>query len=161
MQDVANEYQVVLTKVFPVDRPILFSAFTQPQKMEKWFFLEKNWETEIRNTVETGGRYTIKMRNEDGMESNHSGIYKEIDPPKRLVFTWDTNKSIKTLVSIDFKELSDGTEITLTHEKLPNESFFYLHLWSWQRFFDNLRHYFDNLVANHHHQSHHQPVGIV
>ena len=50
------------------------------------------------------------------------GEYSEVTPPERLVFTWswegdDTADSPETLVTIEFRDLGDMTEVVLTHER--------------------------------------------
>ena len=144
-----DHHKIVITKIYPTDRKTLFSAFTESQKMKEWFFIEKSWDVEVRNTLRVGDKYSIKMQTQDGLVSNNYGVYKEIDPPKRLVFTWAINKNIDSLVIVNFESQEDGAKITLTHDMLPNESYYYLHLWSWQNLFANLRQFV--CAQNHEH----------
>lgn len=145
------DHTVVIRKTFPIDRKTLFAAFTESQKMQKWFFIERCWNTEVKNTLKVGEKYSIKMLTHDGLVSNNHGVYKEIDPPKRLVFTWAINESIDSLVKVDFELANGGTKITLTHDSLPNESYYCLHLWSWQHCLENLRRYSNTLTKIHKH----------
>jgi uncharacterized protein YndB with AHSA1/START domain len=50
----------------------------------------------------------------------HTGVYKNIDRPKRLVFTWfpPHTDGHDTLVTVDFLARGAGTEIVITHEQL-------------------------------------------
>jgi uncharacterized protein YndB with AHSA1/START domain len=133
-----DHHKVVITKVFPIDRETLFSAFTESQKLKKWFCIEQGWDAEVKNTLRVGGKYSIKMQTQDGLSSVNYGVYKEIDSPRRLAFTWATNKSFDSMVILDFEPTGSGTRITLTHDMLPNEIYYYMHLWGWQRCFENL-----------------------
>ncbi len=50
------------------------------------------------------------------------GEYTEVTPPERLVFTWSwegdyTADSPETLVTVEFRNLGDMTEVALTHER--------------------------------------------
>jgi len=135
----ADHHKIVIKKVFPIDRKTLFSAFTESQKMKEWFFLEKGWNVEVRNNLKVGENYSIKMRSQDGLISNNTGVYKDIESPNRLAFTWAVSNNIDSLVIVDFESIKGDTKITLTHDRLPNESYYYLHLWAWQHWFENLR----------------------
>jgi uncharacterized protein YndB with AHSA1/START domain len=68
----------------------------------------------------TGGKFLIVMRH-SGKVVKHSGSYLEIDPPKRLSFTWNSvnTDSLDTIVTIEFHEVDHGTDLTLTHRRLP------------------------------------------
>ncbi|MEP3278597.1 MAG: SRPBCC domain-containing protein [Stappiaceae bacterium] len=68
-----------------------------------------------------GGRFDIVMKME-GNELPHAGTYKEISPYSRLVFTWESPYSVpESTVTLNFVEVDGGTEVTLTHDKFPNE----------------------------------------
>ena len=61
------------------------------------------------------------MRMPDGLHVT-SGIYREIDPPRKLVFTWQWEggegpKEGETLVTIELEERGDSTELVLIHER--------------------------------------------
>ncbi len=47
------------------------------------------------------------------------GTYRLIDPPRKLVYTWNWENSTTpdTLVTVDFRSQGESTEVTVTHEK--------------------------------------------
>jgi uncharacterized protein YndB with AHSA1/START domain len=58
------------------------------------------------------------MREPDGKEHRVSGVYREIDPPRKVVYTWgwDGDHPVKdSLVTVEFHEQGDATEVVLTH----------------------------------------------
>lgn len=68
-----------------------------------------------------GGRFSIIMAAGDN-EMPHGGEYKALDPHNHIVFTWESPFSVEgSTVTIDLKEVSDGTHLSLTHVKFPNE----------------------------------------
>jgi uncharacterized protein YndB with AHSA1/START domain len=70
--------------------------------------------------VRVGGKFRILMRDGE-REFDHTGEYKVVEPPSKLVFTWQskgTDDEI-TLVTVDLVALGSSCELTLTHEKLP------------------------------------------
>ncbi|HVT37528.1 MAG TPA: SRPBCC family protein, partial [Gemmatimonadaceae bacterium] len=53
-----------------------------------------------------------------GNEHKASGVYREIDPPKKLVYTWgwDGDHPVKdSVVTIEFHARGNATEVVLTH----------------------------------------------
>ena len=76
-----------------------------------------------RNTVEYGG----------------GGTYTEIDPPRRLAFTWlwDDN-STRMLIELDFEETGGVTTVRFTHRGLWDEDAVRSHEGGWTTAFDNL-----------------------
>ena len=64
------------------------------------------------------------MRMPDGVHVA-SGVYREIEPPRRLVFTWrwedgEGPKEGETLVTVELHERDGGTELVLTHERFAD-----------------------------------------
>jgi uncharacterized protein YndB with AHSA1/START domain len=72
-----------------------------------------------------GGAYRIEMRHSSGSVATVSGIYREILRPERLSFTWNTSGGpatvADTLVTLEFFEVGDKTQITLTHQDFYSE----------------------------------------
>jgi uncharacterized protein YndB with AHSA1/START domain len=67
------------------------------------------------------------------------GKYTEIDPPRRLAFTWywDGNDT-RQLIELDFEEHDGATTVTFTHRDLWNEQAVREHEDGWSRCFDQL-----------------------
>jgi len=74
--------------------------------------------------LRVGGRIRIVMKG-DGMVIEHQGIYLEIEPPRRLVFTW-ISRFTGPQPSIVIVELepdgADATRLHLVHRQLPDAS---------------------------------------
>jgi uncharacterized protein YndB with AHSA1/START domain len=69
------------------------------------------------------------------------GTYQEIKPPEKVVFTWrwdgDTSHE-DSVVTIEFSDLGNSTEVTLTHERLPNTEERDKHAHGWNGCMDQL-----------------------
>ncbi len=73
-----------------------------------------------------GGRSRMEIRVPDGHVYRQSVTYREVKPPERLVFTWawerfsDSGEKVEeqdeTLVTVEFLERGNSTEVVLTHE---------------------------------------------
>ena len=81
--------------------------------------------------LKVGGKYRFGML-EPGKDAPYVsyGVYQEVDPPARLVFTWAFEKMpgddpdfvpAETLVTVEFIDKDGATEVVLTHERFPDE----------------------------------------
>lgn len=107
-------------------RAFLFSAWTEPSLFARWFG-PTNWTVErCELDSHVGGRWRAWLRRGDGGSVYVGGTYLEIDAPKRLVFTWDTdpdshNTESLSVVTVSFSEAPNGVEIVITHRKLASD----------------------------------------
>ena len=71
-----------------------------------------------------GGRYRITMRLSDGSVIPVAGVFKTIDVPRTLAFTWgwEGDASRESLVTITLRAKGDKTELTLRQEGLGSVS---------------------------------------
>jgi len=72
-------------------------------------------------------------------EYGGGGTYTEIDPPRRLAFTWlwDDNTT-RMLIELDFEETGGVTTVRFTHRGLWDEDAVRSHEGGWTTAFDNL-----------------------
>ena len=99
----------------------LFEAWLDPRSVAAWMRPFDTARTEARIDAVAGGSYRIDMHQPDGTVVEHIGKYLEIDPPRRLVFTWASpaTQHKDSLVTIEFIESGGATEVSLTHEQRP------------------------------------------
>ena len=73
--------------------------------------------------VRIGGRFHVGFKGNNGEQNDVSGVYREIVPDRRLVFTWAwrTTPERESQVTVDLKPDGDGTMLTLTHEQFFSE----------------------------------------
>ena len=73
--------------------------------------------------VRVGGRYRMRFKTEDGESHEVGGVYKEVVPNERLVFSWawHSTPERESLVTITLKADGDGTMLTLHHERFFDE----------------------------------------
>jgi uncharacterized protein YndB with AHSA1/START domain len=107
----------------PVER--VYAAWTDAEQMKRWFAPGDMSVPVAQADARQGGRYRVQM-SEGGSECEFhtaGGVYQEVVPNQRLVFTWQWEGSeLETLVTLEFKSLSaNETELTLIHEGFDNE----------------------------------------
>ncbi|HTU64537.1 MAG TPA: SRPBCC domain-containing protein [Steroidobacteraceae bacterium] len=114
---------VVVRRTIAAPAEMLFDAFLDPMALSEWMRPGTIRSTLARVDARVGGRYEITMQGDNG-PIPHSGEYRVIDRPKRLVFTWFSphTAGADTLVTVDFIEVAKGTEVVVTHELLPESA---------------------------------------
>ncbi|MEQ1515877.1 MAG: SRPBCC domain-containing protein [Usitatibacteraceae bacterium] len=102
----------------------VWAAITQPELMMQWWGPDAGPTLNVVADVRPGGHFSVVFRLLDGSEHNPTGIYQEVIPEKKLVFTWDLPGAPQpeSLVTFRLEPLEGGTELTLTHEHLPDEN---------------------------------------
>jgi len=129
-----------LQRTFAAPRERVFAAWTEPAQMREWFPCHVDT---IEQDLRPGGNYRFTMTNEKGEKMAASGVYREVTPPARLVYTWrwedDPDYSDReTLVTLEFLDRNGSTEIRLTHENFPTPENVANHEHGWSLGFDKL-----------------------
>ncbi|MBT0778858.1 SRPBCC family protein [Paracoccus sp. pheM1] len=102
----------------------LYRAFLEPDAVASWLppygFLCTVHELEAK----VGGRYRMSFRNfTTGQSHSFGGTYLELIPGQRLVYTDgfdDPNLQGEMKVTVDLKQVSVGTEITIEQQGVPD-----------------------------------------
>lgn len=109
---------LVLTCVIDAPREKLFAAWTKPELLKQWF-APLPWTTPSAHTdVRVGGSSLIVMRGPDGNEFPCPGVYLEIVPNERLVFTdaftkaWEPSEKPFMTVILTFEDQGGKTKYT-------------------------------------------------
>lgn len=112
---------VVVRRTIAATAEELFDAWLDPVAVGLWMRPSAIRRTEAKIDPRVGGRYEIQMHS-DTEDYPHSGEYRVIDRPRRLVFTWISRgtEGRETLVTVDFLPMAQRTEVVVTHERLPD-----------------------------------------
>ena len=102
----------------------VYQAWTDPQKMMRWYAPAGAQTLAAETDARVGGRFRVLMRTADGQDHDVSGVYREVVRDEKLVFTWQwrSKPEWESLVTITLKADGDGTILTLTHEQLPDDA---------------------------------------
>ena len=99
-----------------------FEAWTDPGQLRQWFAVAEGFTTPIAEVdLRVGGRYRLGLKAPgENPLLVVGGMYREILPPERLVFTWQWESADpdepQTVVTVEFYEAAGVTEIVLKHE---------------------------------------------
>ena len=114
---------VVVRRTIAAPAEDLFDAWLDPQALALWMRPGTIQSTAAQVEARVGGSYEITMQGTSG-PIVHKGVYRTIDRPTRLAFTWITafTENRETLVTVDFIRLGQRTEVVVTHEQLPESA---------------------------------------
>ena len=115
-----------IRRVIKASRDRVYTAWTDPAQMKRWFGPENVQTRELTADARVGGTFRWDLTNSDGEEMTMLGEYRELQPDKKIVFTWqwqddeDWEDHI-SIVTVELYDRDGDTELRLTHEQLPNE----------------------------------------
>ena len=121
--NVAIAAAVVARRTIAATAEELFDAWLDPQAIAIWMRPGSIQTTTATVDAKVAGRYEIVMQSATETYP-HTGVYRVIDRPRRLVFTWLSRgtEERESLVTVDFIARAAGTEVVVTHEHLPEHA---------------------------------------
>ncbi len=144
------ELQIRRKLAFP--RQLVFDAWIKKEHLVKWMGPSKEITlgfVEIDAVPNGKYRFGFDDKNCSDTRSYVHGEFLKIDSPSQLVFTWVWEDPLPdagalTLVTVDFFEVDDGTEIILTHQRFKDKESRHRHNIGWAGTLDKL----DYLLAD-------------
>jgi uncharacterized protein YndB with AHSA1/START domain len=139
-----------LERTFRAGADAVFAAWTNPEMLRLWYGPGADWDTPLAELdPRVGGRLRVAMRDPAGNVFGGGGEYREVDPPRRLVFTWTWDRPEAgegtQVVEIDFTDNGNGTTtVVMINRGLRDEPSRESHREGWDGSFDNL----DRLLAS-------------
>jgi uncharacterized protein YndB with AHSA1/START domain len=124
MSATVEDTTLEITRMFDAPAASVFNAWLNREEWQAWIGPEgMNCDIPLLEP-RVGGRYRITMRLSDGRVVPVAGVFKSIDSPRRLVFTWgwEGDPSRESLITITLREKGDKTELTLRQEGLGSVS---------------------------------------
>ena len=111
-----SDLEIVFTRVFNAPRRLVFEAWTRPEHLMRWYGCSGSKLTICEIDLRLGGTYRFVLRASDGMEYPSSGVYREIVPPERLVYTeqFDGDPNKEAIITLALEERDGTTTMTST-----------------------------------------------
>lgn len=119
-----------LTRTFAAPVDMVFAAWTQPDQLGWFFNPGHRSDKPVTVDLRIGGAWRQEMIVNDETRYMTGGIFREIEPDKKLVFTWGAvdgwpkidpdNLELSPQVSILLRPVSGGTQMVFTLE-LPDQ----------------------------------------
>jgi uncharacterized protein YndB with AHSA1/START domain len=80
-------HELTISRLLNAPRSSVWQAWSDPQELIKWW-CPRPWTTELRGfDLRPGGTFYTFMRGPDGDTSDNPGVFLEILPQERIVFT--------------------------------------------------------------------------
>ena len=133
----ANRELIVLrTLKAPPER--VFAAFIDPEVLVRWLGPRGSALSGCVVNAQVGGRFRFELTFDGGGAVVLAGVYREVDPGRRLAFSWGVEgEGDDSEVVVELSPSSLGTQLRLEHRGLAmheleqNEA-------GWNEFFDRL-----------------------
>lgn len=120
-----------------------FKMLTEASELVKWWGPHGFIIPAADVNLVVGGRYRFRMTPPDGEPFHLSGEYLEIDPPWRLVYTfnWEepTPDDGETVVDLSLSSAGSGTRLVLSQGPFLTEERLALHRDGWTESFEKLK----------------------
>jgi uncharacterized protein YndB with AHSA1/START domain len=131
-----EEQVLVITRVFDAPRDLVWKAWTEPERLMRWWGPKDYTLVACKIDLRVGGDYLFCERSAGGQDYWSTGVYREVVPPERLVCTYsfadengnpvppshygmDGDWPEQLLVAVTFEEHEGKTAMTLRHAGIP------------------------------------------
>jgi uncharacterized protein YndB with AHSA1/START domain len=84
-----GKQEIVITRVFDAPPALVFKTFTDPTLIPQWWGPGYLTTTVERMEVRPGGIWRFVQRDAEGNQYAFHGVYHEVRPPERLVYTFE------------------------------------------------------------------------
>src|SRR5258708_18052803 len=109
-----SDREIVMQRVFNAPARTLFDVWTKPEHVRKWYGVRSTTVTVCDIDLRVGGAWRWVVTKPQGMEIAFSGVFREIDPPRRLQKTERFEAMPgESVVTLSFDERDGQTTLTI------------------------------------------------
>ena len=136
-----------IKRLIKAPRERVYAAWTDPAQLRRWFGPENVQTRDLIADACVDGKFRWDLINSEGEKMTCRGEYRELQPDKKIVFTWQWQddedwENHVSIVTVELDDADGGTELRLTHEQLPNEESRDGHTRGWNSALDKLEKFF-------------------
>ena len=121
----ATKPSLTIKKRFNQPPARVYAAWTEPTHLMRWFGSDGGPTLLAETDLRVGGRFHLRFRKlGEGIERDVSGVYRTLEPPRRLSFSWiwSGQPAHESLVTIELRPEGKATHLTLIHARLPDDA---------------------------------------
>jgi uncharacterized protein YndB with AHSA1/START domain len=145
VSDASGVLRLHLEKVLPVHPGRAFDACVEPDRLARWWGPAGFTAPHVALDVRMGGSYRIEMQPPDAAAFHLRGEFLEVDPPRRLVYTFEWEEpdpdDTTTLVELSFLDHGAGTRLVVDQGTFASGERLSLHEAGWTDTLDRLEWY--------------------
>ncbi len=113
-----SDRDIQLTRLFDAPRSLVFEAMSKPEHITQWWGrLGEGYSVPVCEVdLRPGGTWRFVNRTPKGELATFYGVYREIAPPERMVFTeiFEPFPDAESVVTVVLTDESGKTRLTLT-----------------------------------------------
>jgi len=150
----STERELVIQRVFDAPRELVWKAWTEPERVMRWWGPKGYTSPAAEIDLRVGGKYLWAMRSPEGQDLWSTGVYREIVPLERMVCTnsfADENGNVvpashygmtadlplEMVATVTFEEIDGKTKLTL-RQGMPAGEMSEMAEIGWNESFDKL-----------------------
>ena len=122
----AAPFPLALTRFIRAPRERVYDAFVAAEALRTWKCPRGMHVAEIAVDHRVGGAWRMVMQSRDGSRFKVGGVYRELQPPQRIAYTWQWEEGamagVSTLIEVSLAEQEGGTLLEMRHFGLPTEA---------------------------------------
>ena len=145
----ATKPSLTINRRFKSSPEKVFAAWTKPEKVARWFGPQGVRDVSAEIDLRVGGRYMIVGFTGESDRHQVGGVYREVVPNQRLVFSWawHSTPEREPLVTISMKPEGSGTLLTFLHEQFADTTARDNHERGWVELLAKLESYLESYLA--------------
>lgn len=111
-----SDREIAMTRVFDAPRRLVFEVWTKPEHIKHWYGCDAVTLVTCAVDLRLGGGYRFVLRGPEGGDFTMSGVYREVTPPERLVYTerFNDDPEKEALVTLTLTEQNGRTTLHST-----------------------------------------------
>ncbi len=124
-----SDREIVLSRVFNAPRSLVFEAWTNPDHVKQWYGCSMTTLLICEIDLRVGGAYRYVLSDSGGSHHTMQGVYREIAPPVRLVYTesyatagFTSNEALVTVLFAEHDRMTTLTSTILHQSKADRDA---------------------------------------
>jgi len=134
---------IKLERRFDASPSRVFRAWCDPKDLRRWIWGSLANDVIARTDLRVGGSYLVSTLGKDGIRWDFSGVYRVLEPSRRIVATllWNAPMGYppeEERIRVDLREEAGWTVMVFTHDGIPDKQSRAAHAQGWSDSFDHL-----------------------
>jgi uncharacterized protein YndB with AHSA1/START domain len=141
--------QLEISRLFDAPRDLVFKVWSSAEHMAGWLGPKDFTCTSCKADFRVGGTLRACISGPEDQNYWFNGIYREIVPGTRLVFTfrWEEEDALDTLITVSFTDEGGKTRMTFTQTPFRSVEIRDSHAGGWSECFERLAAYIARVAA--------------